>query len=119
MSTTTTKQPHEYLGLTLEQYDNDYVSQYIRWCQNLAKSHKVALQCLLANTAIHNYYRVQFLELEHSFKVVAQRLDGIVDHTIMLKNYDMIMVDIYTNYSPSLIKSAKKLKIENPTFNQN
>ena len=119
MSTTATKQPHEYLGLTAEQYENDCISQYMRWCLNLSKAHKTEFQSLLANTAMYNYYRGQFLELEHSFKVIARRLDGLVDYTIMLKNYDMIMVDIYANYPIALIQAAKKIKIDNSKFNQN
>lgn len=117
MENTTTKQPHEYLGLTIEQYENDCMSQYMRWCLNLAKTHNTTAQHLLANTAMYNYYRGQFLELEHSFKVIAQRLDGLVDYEIMLRNYDMIMVDIYTNYPKALIEAAKKLKIDNSKFN--
>lgn len=117
MKKTATKQPHQYLGLTQEQYENDCFLQYMRWCQNLAKNHKVEFQSLLANTAMSNYYNVQFQELEHSFKVVAQRLDGLVDYEIMLRNYDMIMVDIYTNYPSALIQSAKKLNIDNSKYN--
>lgn len=117
MKTTATKHPHQYLGLTQEQYENDCFLQYMRWCQNLAKNHKVEFQSLLANTAISNYYTVQFLELEHAFKTVAQRLDGLVDHEIMLRNYDMIMVDIYVNYPKALIEAAKKLKIDNSKYN--
>lgn len=119
MKNTVTKQPHQYLGLTQEQYENDCLLQYMRWCQNLAKNHKTTLQHLLANTAMCNYYNAQFQELEHSFKVVAQRLDGLVDYEMMHRNYDMIMVDIYTNYPSALIEQAKKIKIENPKFNQN
>lgn len=119
MSTTATKQPNEYLGLTLEQYENDCMSQYMRWCLNLAKKHNTEFQNLLANRSIVNYYNVQFLELEHNFIVIAKKLDGLVDYTIMLKNFDMIMVDIYTNYPMALIEAAKKMKIENPYFNKN
>jgi hypothetical protein len=119
MSTTTTKQPHQYLGLSQEQYEEDCFWQYWRWCNNLAKNHNASLQSLLANTAMSNYYSVQFLELEHSFKIIAQMLDGLVDYEIMSRNYEMIMVDLYTNYPMALIEAAKKLKIENPKFNQN
>ncbi len=110
---TTVKNTHQYLGLTEEQYDTNVMSLYIRWCENLAKNHKVNLQCLLTNTMISNYFRGQFLELEHNFKIVAARLDGIVDYHIMLENYDLIMVDIYTNYPMPLIEAAKSLKVIN------
>ena len=116
---TTKKQPYQYLGLTQEQYEMDCIEQYMRWCMNWAKKYNMPFQALLANRAIANYYSSQFLELQHNFIVVASKLDGLVDYTIMLKNYDMIMVDIYTNYPMALIEDAKKLKIENPTFNQN
>jgi hypothetical protein len=116
---TTTKQPHQYLGLSQDQYEMECMSQYMRWCQNVAKNHNTPLQCLLANRPMSNYYTTQFLELEHSFKVIAQRLDGLVDYTIMLKNYEMIMVDLYTNYPMALIEDARKIRIENPKFNQN
>jgi hypothetical protein len=116
---TTKKQTHQYLGLSQEQYEEDCFLQYLRWCQNLAKNQNASLQCLLANSAMSNYYTVQFLELEHSFKIIAQRLDGLVDYEIMSRNYEMIMVDLYTNYPMALIEGAKKLKIENPKFNQN
>ncbi len=116
---TTTKQTHQYLGLTLEQYEMDCMSQYMRWCMNWAKKYNVPMQALLANRAMYNYYSTQFLEFEHNFIVIARKLDGLVDYTIMLKNYDMIMVDIYSNYPMALIEAAKKLKIENPPLNSN
>jgi len=119
MKTTTEKQPHQYLGLTTDQYQMDCMSQFMRWCMNWAKKYNMPLQSLLANKSMAIYYSNQFLELEHNFMVVAQKLDGLVDYTIMLKNYDMIMVDIYTNYPSALIEEAKKMKIENPKFDQN
>ncbi|WP_395049436.1 hypothetical protein [Flavobacterium sp.] len=115
----TTKQPHQYLGLTQDEYDTDCMIQYMRWCQNMAKAHNVPLQSLLANRGMSNYYTAQFLELEHSFKIIAARLDGLVDTEIMNRNYEMIMVELYCNYPSALIEAAKRLKIENPTFNQN
>lgn len=119
MSTTIKKLPHQYLGLTKQQYFIDCFSQYTRWCLNLEKNHKVPLQCLLANRALCNYYDAQFLELEHSFIVIADKLDGLVDYEQMLKNYEMIMVDLYTNYPSALIEAAKKLKIITPPLNAN
>ena len=117
--TTITKQTHQYLGLSEEQYENDCMLQYMRWCQNLAKNQNAPLQSLLANRPMSNYYMAQFLELEHSFKIIAQKLDGLVDYEIMSRNFEMIMVDLYTNYPKPLIEDAKKLRIENPNFNQN
>lgn len=108
-----TKKIHQHLGLTQQEYEFDCYSQYMRWCQNLAKKQNVAFQSILANNAIANYYQSQFLELQHQFKLFAQRNDGHLDYEQMMKNYEMIMVDIYTNYPSALVEAAKKLKIEN------
>jgi hypothetical protein len=118
-NTTTKKQAYEYMGLSKLQYEMNCMSQYLRWCMNWEKEFKIPLQCLLANRAMSNYYSAQFLELEHSFIIIAQKLDGLVDYEIMSRNFEMIMVDLYTNYPSGLIEDAKKVRIENPPLNSN
>lgn len=116
---TQSKPTHQYLGLTPDEYEAKCFELYQRWCTNLANNHRVNVQCLLANRAMANYYSDQFLELEHSFRIIAQRLDGLALKGIMNENYNMIMIDIHTSYPKPLIEAAKRLKIENPNFNQN
>ncbi len=113
------KPTHLYLGLTADEYETKRFEQYQRWCKNLAIAYRVSLQCLLANRAIANYYSDQFLELEHSFIIVAQRLDGVVNQAVLIENYNSIMMQIYKTYPKPLIAAAKKMRIENPNFNQN
>lgn len=116
---TQSKPTHQYLSLTADEYEAKRYELYYLWCANLANNHRVDVQCLLANTAMANYYSDQFLELEYNFRLVAQLLDGLVDKGIMTENYNLIMIDIHTNYPKPLIEAAKKLKIVNQNFNQN
>jgi hypothetical protein len=112
------KPTHQYLNLSPEEYETKCFKQYYRWCENLATKHRANTQCLLANRAMANYYSDQFRELEHNFKKVAQRLDGLVTTDILDENFNLIMVDIFLNYPKPLIEAAKTLKIIN-NLNQN
>lgn len=102
---------HHYLGITPQHYQEKCFEQYLRWCQNIAVAQKKDLQSVLASAAIANYYNDQFLELERSFNTVAAVLYGKVDFEIMTKNFEMIMVDIYTSYPGALLGKLPNVKM--------
>ncbi|MGV9003987.1 hypothetical protein [Flavobacterium sp.] len=110
------KSTHQLLNLDKQVYDNDTIERYMRWCENISNIKMVCVQSIMANTAISNYYRYQFLELEHEFKSSAKLIYGKVSDKIIRNMYTEIIVQLYNSYPSALIEEAKKLKIENPPY---
>lgn len=113
---TKAKPVHQLLNLSKEEYDQDVIQRYMRYCENLAKNHNLPLQSCLANSAINSYYNAQFMELEYSFLSVANRIANSVDYTVLRTIYATSMTQLYAAYPGALIQPARNLKIENPPY---
>jgi hypothetical protein len=108
------KNTHTLLDLTENDYQEDIIQRYMRWCENIAAKHHISLQSVMANSAIANYYFFQFRELEHEFAMSAELIYKKVGHTIIRNMYVEIMTQLYLSHPSALIEEAKKLRIENP-----
>lgn len=116
---TTLIPPHTLLNMTCEQFENDCMERYMRWTIFIAANYNkttgknIKFDCLLSNTALSNYYNVQFWELLHFFKVSGSKMHNHVSREIMRAHYCEVLTELYRNYPSALIEAAVALKIEN------
>lgn len=116
---TATEKITQILLIETSIYLENNIERYMRWCQNLSQKFDVPLQNIIANTAIANYYRVEFNKLENKFMNEAIPLYGKVRYTTMRTMYCETVIDIFNFFPKPLIEDAKKITIINPPINSN
>lgn len=113
---TTTNLINEYLNMTPQEYNEDQIQRYMRWCENLSKTKNIQLQSAMANSAISNYYTAQFREIESGFLTIAKKIERTADYKVLRNLYASMMTDLYLAYPGALLEAAKNLNIENPPY---
>ena len=103
--------------MTQEQYENEFVSRYMRWCLQFGITEE-HLQQLLANSAVNMYYIERHDDLEAQAYAILLPQDAKIPIDAARRIYDAILRDIFKTYPKPLIDAARKANvIGNPNLN--
>lgn len=102
----------QLLGFTEEQYYNEYVSRYMRWCLQFGITNE-HLQQIMANRAICNYYNEQHADLENQAYEILAPQDAKITIAMARRIYSDVMTDIFKAFPKPLIEAARRLSITN------
>lgn len=108
----------ELLGLTAEQYENEFISLYMRWIEQF--STKVSgqvlitdLQLLMANSSISKWYNERHSDLENQAISILRPQHCRITIAQAKAIYGSVMAEIFRTFPRPLFEQARKLTITN------
>jgi hypothetical protein len=116
-TTTKTNIIAKFLLLEKEDYLEQNIERYLRWCIDKANQFDIELQLVVANSAIANYYKIEFDRLEDAFIKEATPIYQKVKYTTMRKLYSEQVIEIFNAYPKPLLEKAKRMQIINHLYN--
>lgn len=106
----------ELLKLSGERYEELLLDNYLLWC-NLNSCDDIDCQKLLANTALFQWWLLQYQSLERKFVEDALPYRGKADKGVMRDLYTDFTIEIARYYSRPLIKNARNQQPVTPQHN--
>jgi len=103
----------QLLQIEQEDYENQRLEIYFRWCIGFAKDKDADLQKLLANKAISTYWNYEFTKLEKEFVESASLIAGKKTKKQMAHIFVAITSTIVERFPMPLFESARQLSIIN------
>tara|TARA_R110002051_G_scaffold297564_2_gene363941 strand:+ start:12649 stop:12975 length:327 start_codon:yes stop_codon:yes gene_type:complete len=100
------------LQVNQDTYDNIIFQQWFNWCGRVTKD-QTELQCLLANAALFNWWRMEYSAFERDFLFEITPYGGNTSEKDAYLLYIKNVHKIQLYYSKPLIMNAKKTNIGN------
>lgn len=103
--------------MTPHQYETLVFQQYLQWCLLNSMGTDKDLQKLLANTALFNWWQVQYRHLEEIFIEDSKQYHGHCHKRVMRAFYAETTINIRDYYPKALIKAARNQSPLTPQLN--
>lgn len=98
------------LNMSQEEYDNEKMEIYLRWCMDFCTNYQNELQKVLSNPPVNKYFLTEFAKCEKEFLAVMQAYDGAthIKPKDALATFHRCSVSIFNRFPKVLISNAKK-----------
>lgn len=108
-----TKTLFELLSVTKEQYEDQVLLMYMRWCMDFSLNYTTELQKIVANSAINAYFLNELKKIEAEFMEQMQpyQNEDTITPIDAKATYFKSTVQMFNRYPKALLADAKKMNL--------